>query len=96
MLQLTALQEAEKQTGVQQSPQDWGTGRSLSLGISFYCGELKEGGSGTGHTIWHFSAGEFFLFGGRNTRTLRTFASQTSIILTNIKSISNSPTKLSF
>jgi len=51
MLQLTALQEAEKQTGVQQSPQDRGIGCSLSLGISFYCGELKEGGSGTGHTI---------------------------------------------
>jgi hypothetical protein len=28
-LQLTALQEAEKQTGVQQRPQDWGIGCSL-------------------------------------------------------------------
>jgi hypothetical protein len=61
-LQLTALQEAEKQTGVQRSPQDWGIGCSLSLGISFNWGEQKKGGSGTGHTIWHSSASEFAQF----------------------------------
>jgi hypothetical protein len=37
------LQEAKKQTGVQQSPQNWGIGCSLLVGISFYWGELKEG-----------------------------------------------------
>jgi hypothetical protein len=36
-----------------------GVGCSLSLGISFYWGDLKEGGSGTGHTVLHSSAREF-------------------------------------
>ena len=81
-LQLTALQEAEKQTGVQQSPQDWGIGCSLSLGISIYWGEMKEGGSGTGHTMWHYSASEFVHFDVRDTHTHTHTHTHTNIKLT--------------